>query len=90
MTNSVFVSGVGMTQFVKPGQSESYDLMGAAATREALNDAGVEYRDIEQAYVGLVLGDSGSAQQTLYHVGVTGIPIFNVSNACATGATPCR
>jgi sterol carrier protein 2 len=87
MTNTVFVAGVGMTPFLKPGRSDSYDLMGAAAAKEALQDAGLEYHDIQQAFVGYVLGDSGAAQQTLYHLGQTGIPIVNCSNACASGGT---
>jgi len=76
-----------MTKFMKPGHSESYDLMGAAATRDALSDAAIDFKDIQLAQVGFVLGDPGCAQQTIYQVGVTGIPITNVSNACATGAT---
>jgi sterol carrier protein 2 len=87
MTARVFVAGVDMTPFQKPGRSESYDLMGAAATRGALRDAGLAYSDVQHAYVGFVLGDSGAAQQTLYHVGQTGIPIVNCSNACASGGT---
>jgi acetyl-CoA acetyltransferase len=87
MGNEVFIAGVDMTPFRKPGHSDSYDLMGAAATRGALRDAGIDYADIQQAFVGFVLGDSGAAQQTLYHVGQTGIPIVNCSNACASGGT---
>jgi acetyl-CoA acyltransferase len=87
MVARVFVAGVEMTAFQKPGRSESYDLMGAAATGGALRDAGLAYRDVQHAYVGFVLGDSGAAQQSLYHVGQTGIPIVNCSNACASGGT---
>jgi sterol carrier protein 2 len=81
------VIGVGVVPFGKPGASDAYDVMGAAAARLALTDAGLEYRDVRQAYVGYVYGDSTAGQQALYRVGMTGIPIINVNNACATGST---
>src|SRR5205085_9441774 len=34
-----------------------------------------------------VIGDTTSGQQALYQVGLTGIPIINVNNACSTGST---
>jgi acetyl-CoA acetyltransferase len=82
-----WVAGVGMVPFKKPGASLPYDAMGAEAAQLALRDAGVDYREVQQAYVGFVYGDSTSGQQALYGVGLTGIPIVNVNNACATGST---
>ena len=87
MSRKVFVTGVGMIPFAKPGNSAPYDEMGALATRAALEDAGVAYDDIEQAYAGYVYGDSTSGQKALYQVGLTGIPIVNVNNNCSTGST---
>jgi acetyl-CoA acetyltransferase len=87
MSNPVFICGVGMIPFAKPGASDTYDVMGAAATRLALADAGLGYDDIEQAYVGYVYGDSTAGQKALYGVGMTGIPIVNVNNNCSTGST---
>jgi sterol carrier protein 2 len=87
MSRKVFVTGVGMIPFAKPGTSESYDVMGAAAGRAALQDAGVAYEDIEQAYAGYVYGDSTSGQKALYQIGMTGIPVINVNNNCSTGST---
>ena len=84
---AAWVAGVGMVPFKKPGASEPYDAMGAEAARRALKDAGLEYTDVQQAYAGFVYGDSTSGQQALYKVGLTGIPIVNVNNACATGST---
>jgi acetyl-CoA acetyltransferase len=49
---NVHVIGVGMIPFTKPGASEPYPVMGARAARAALDDAGVDYRHVEQAYVG--------------------------------------
>ena len=84
---STIVAGVGMIKFAKPGASDSYDQMGAAAIRDALADAGLSYDDIQQAYAGYVYGDSTCGQKALYHVGMTGIPVVNVNNNCSTGST---
>ena len=87
MTAKALVAGVGMIPFAKPGASESYDVMGATAARAALKDAGIDYADVQQAYVGYVYGDSTCGQSALYPVGLTGIPIVNVNNNCSTGST---
>ena len=85
--NKVIVAGVGMIPFAKPGASETYDIMGAKAAKLALRDSGVDYKNIQSAFVGYVFGDSTSGQRALYHVGMTGIPIINVNNNCSTGST---
>ena len=87
MSRKVFVAGVGMVAFSKPGASDPYDVMGAAAAAAALSDAGVAYVDVQQACVGYVYGDSTAGQKALYRVGMTGIPVFNVNNNCSTGST---
>ncbi len=87
MTRKVFVAGVGMVPFKKPGTSDTYDVMGAQAVRQALEDAGLSYTDVQQAYAGYVYGDSTCGQKALYHVGMTGIPVINVNNNCATGSS---
>lgn len=87
MSNNVFVTGVGMIPFAKPGQHAPYYEMAASATHAALQDAGIGYEQIQQAYVGYVYGDSTAGQRALYEVGMTGIPIVNVNNNCSTGST---
>ena len=87
MNNKVVIAGVGMVPFKKPGQSDPYDIMGQNATRAALIDAGINYSMIEQAYAGYVYGDSCAGQAALYHVDINGIPIFNVTNNCASGSS---
>jgi acetyl-CoA acetyltransferase len=87
MSSRVYVAGVGMIPFTKPGASAAYHEMGAEAARLALADAGLGYGKIEQAYVGYVYGDSTCGQRALYQVGMTGIPIVNVNNNCSTGST---
>jgi sterol carrier protein 2 len=87
MTSRVFVAGVGMIPFVKPGTSAPYHVMGAEAAKLALRDAGLDYSLIQQAYAGYVYGDSTCGQRALYSVGMTGIPVINVNNNCSTGST---
>jgi acetyl-CoA acetyltransferase len=87
MSCDVFVAGVGMIPFTKPGANEPYPQMASKATQRALADAGIGYELVQQAYVGYVYGDSTAGQCALYGVGMSGIPIFNVNNNCATGST---
>ena len=84
---AVHVVGVGMIPFTKPGASESYNVMGAKAAKLALDDAGVPYDAVQQAYVGYVYGDSTAGQAAIYGVGLTGIPVFNLNNNCSTGSS---
>lgn len=83
----VLIAGVGMVAFVKPSVAEPYDVMAVKAAKAALQDAGLTYQDIQQAYAGYVYGDSTAGQLALYQVGMTGIPIINVNNNCSTGST---
>ncbi|WP_264002036.1 lipid-transfer protein [Mycobacterium florentinum] len=85
----VFVIGVGMTKFEKPCSRAEFDYTDMAweSGTRALDDAGVEYCDVEQAYVGYMYGDSASGQRAVYQFGLNGIPIVNVNNNCATGST---
>jgi sterol carrier protein 2 len=85
--NRAVVVGVGMTPFVKPGQNEAYDVMAQAAVSAALRDAGIEYGQVQQVYAGYVYGDSACGQRAVYPLGMTGVPVFNVNNNCATGST---
>lgn len=85
--HQAIVAGVGMIPFAKPGASDSYDVMGAAAIAAALQDAGLDFDTLQQAYAGYVYGDSTSGQKTIYRAGMTGIPVVNVTNNCSTGST---
>ncbi|MEO8296283.1 MAG: lipid-transfer protein [Burkholderiales bacterium] len=87
MTTDVYVMGVGMVPFTKPGRGDPYDVMGAAAVRAALDDAGIDYRQVQQAYAGFLYADTCAGQLVLYPLGLSGIPVINVNNACASGST---
>lgn len=87
MSNKVVICGVGMVPFRKPGESISYELMAKGAAIAALKDANIPYEKIQQSYCSYVYGDSCAGQAALYNVGITGIPITNVNNNCASGST---
>ncbi len=85
MSENVWILGIHMTKFGKHPDKDIVDL-GAEAALAALKDAGVTMKDMGVMASGNLLG-GGSAQQIQKQIGQTGIPAFNVSNACATGAT---
>ncbi|MFJ4520066.1 lipid-transfer protein [Streptomyces sp. NPDC088810] len=83
-----YVAGVGMTRFEKPETRpwQYWDMVREAGTA-ALEDAGVAYIDVEQVPVGYCFQPSAAGQRAAYELGLTGIPVYNVNNNCATGAT---
>ena len=88
MTGRAFVAGVGMTKFEKIATRDwTYPDMVTEAVGLALADAGVTYDDVQRAAVGYVFQPSAAGQRALYEVGLTGIPVVNVNNNCATGST---
>jgi len=87
MDKTVWVAGVGMIPFSKPGASAPYHEMGSQAIRLALDDAGLDYAAVEQVYAGYVYGDSCCGQRAVYGVGMSGVPVVNVNNNCSTGST---
>src|SRR5688500_5802442 len=78
-----------MTKFGKHPDKDVVDL-GAEAIMAALADAGVTMREVEILAAGNLLGAGGIGQRLQKQIGQTGIPVYNVANACATGATALR
>ena len=89
MGKKVYVVGVGMTKFEKPGARQGWDYpdMAKEAGTKALEDAGVSYKEIGQVAVGYCYGDSTCGERAAYELGLTGVPIYNVNNNCSTGST---
>ena len=88
MGRKVFVVGVGMTKFEKPGSKDwDYPDMAREAGQRALDDASILFDEVEQACVGYCYGDSTCGQRAVYGLGLTGIPVYNVNNNCSTGST---
>ncbi len=91
----VVISGVGLTKFdIYDGEKgrpfkESYEL-GSEAILNALEDANLEWKDIQAAFCGSVYQDTASGHQAIKNIGMTGIPIVNVENACSSGSSALR
>jgi sterol carrier protein 2 len=82
-----YVLGVGLTKFVKPRGKIDYMELGYEAGIKALLDADITYDDVQQGVACYCYGDSTCGQRVFYQFGMTGIPIYNVNNNCATGST---
>lgn len=80
----VCIIGIGIHRF---GRSEGVSArqQGLYAARRALEDAGVDWEDIQFAYGGS--RDGGYADVMVSDLGLTGVPFTNVINGCATGAS---
>jgi acetyl-CoA acyltransferase len=90
MADDVWILGIYMTKFGKHPDKDTLDLASEAALA-AMNDGGVTIKDIGVLAAGNLMGGSASTGQLIQkQIGQTGIPVFNVANACATGATALR
>jgi acetyl-CoA acyltransferase len=83
-----YIVGVGMTKFEKPETRDwQYWDMVKEAGSAALADAGVRYEQVQQVPVGYCFQASTAGQRAAYELGLTGVPVYNVNNNCATGST---
>jgi acetyl-CoA acetyltransferase len=89
MTDDLWIIGVSMTKFMRYKDKDLIDL-GSTAALGALGDAGVTIHDIDILAAGCLFDTSGVGQRIQKQIGQTGIPVYNVANACATGATAFR
>ena len=90
ISDDVWILGITMTKFGKHPDKDTVDLA-AEAAMGALRDGGVTMKDMGVLAAGCLMMSSGGIGQMLQkQVGQTGIPVYNVSNACATGATALR
>lgn len=86
MNKDVFIAGVAMTPFGRHQQSSMQDLA-QTALLNAAQDAALELRDVQAFYSGNVYGGMVLGQALLRDLGLPGQPLYNVENACASGAT---
>lgn len=88
-TDDIYILGINMTKFGKHPDKDTVDLAAEAALA-ALKDGGVTMKDMGVMAAGCLFGEGSVAQSIQKQIGQTGIPAYNVSNACATGATALR
>ena len=85
-----YVVGVDMIKFGRFPE-KSVPQLGSEAALMALDDCGLTIQDMQALYCGNLGQASGMVgQRILQEIGQTGIPVVNVANACATGATAFR
>lgn len=84
MNEDVYIIGAGIHPFGRTDSRSGRD-QGVYAVREALKDAGIEWRDVEFAYGGSAA--AGSADIMVNELGLTSVPFINVANGCATGGS---
>ena len=86
----VWILGASMTKFARYADKDLMDLA-AEASLGALDDGGVTMAEMDVLAAGCLYEANGGVGQRLQkQLGQTGIPVFNVANACATGATAVR
>src|SRR4051794_18283818 len=88
-SDDIWILGITMTKFGKHPDKDVVDLA-AEAAMGALADGGVSMKDIGVLAAGNLMGGGGIGQQLQKQIGQTGVPVYNVANACATGATAMR
>src|SRR4051794_32434 len=89
-SGDIWILGIHMTKFGKYPDKDTVDLA-AEAVMAALKDGGVSMKDMGVLAAGNLMGGGGGIGQMIQkQVGQTGIPVYNVANACATGATALR
>ena len=89
MADSLWIIGVAMTKFMRYKDKDLIDL-GSEAALAALGDAGLTIFDADVLAAGCLFDTGGVGQRIQKQIGQTGIPVYNVVNACATGATAFR
>ncbi len=85
----VYVVGIGLHRYQRLSEIP-YVTLGLTAVREALKDAGIEWRAVESAYTGTALIGMAASRPMLRHLGATGIAMAQVENASASGSTAVR
>jgi acetyl-CoA acetyltransferase len=85
----VYVVGIGLHRYQRMSDTP-YVTLGLTAIREALADAGMEWKSVESAYTGTVFVGMAASRPMLRHLGATGSAMAQVENASASGSTAVR
>lgn len=87
----VYVLGTGITPFGRHIE-RTIDQLGKSAALLAIRDAGIGVKQVEAGFVAnalgsMLFGDTTIGQTILSGIGVRGVPVLNVENACTSGST---
>jgi acetyl-CoA acetyltransferase len=86
----VAVIGVGMSRFTNYQGAKDVEDLGYEAATKALEDADIEWKQVRAAFCGSALSGNAVGHRALNQVGMTGIPIVNVENACSSAGSAFR
>ncbi len=88
--SDVYIVGIDMIRFGR-FPDRTVPSLAAESALLALDDCGLSIKDMQALYCGNLGQAAGMVgQRMLGEIGQTGIPVTNVANACATGATAFR
>jgi acetyl-CoA acetyltransferase len=88
--SDVYILGIDMLKFGR-FPDRTFPQLGGEAALLALADAGLSAKDVQALYCGSVFGAYDmTGQAIMREIGQTGVPVTNISNACATGASAFR
>ena len=85
----VYIGGIGIVRFQRYDDQEYYDY-GSQAILNCLDDAEMEWKDIQAAFCGNVYAGTGKGHQVISEIGLTGIPIVNIEQACSSSSAAFR
>lgn len=85
----VYIGGIGIVRFQRYDNQEYYDY-GSQAILNCLDDAEMEWKDIQAAFCGNVYAGTGKGHQVISEIGLTGIPIINIEQACSSSSAAFR
>lgn len=83
--DGVYVVGTGMHPYQFPSDTP-YTHLGLTAVRAALDDAGLDWKQVQSAYVGTTSIGMAAGRVMFRHLGSTGLAVTQVENASASGS----
>jgi len=85
----VYIAGTGIVRFQRY-EEQDYSDFASQALLDCLENAEMEWKDIQAAFCGNVYGGTGKGHQVISEVGLTGIPIVNIEQACSSSSAAFR
>jgi acetyl-CoA acetyltransferase len=85
----VYIAGTALSTWGYYPDTEPFEYA-APAVRAALKDAGFGWADVQAVFCGAVYGGTGSGHRVTKQVGLTGVPIVNIENACSSSTSALR
>jgi acetyl-CoA acetyltransferase len=89
MQRNVYIAGIAISKWGYFPEHECYEY-GSKIVLDALRDADLEWDDIQAVFCGTVYQGTASGHKVIKEVGLTGIPIVNVENACSSSSSALR